>query len=180
MSATTDRLILWVGEKHSGKTTALADFVENARTEGFKIAGILAPSIYHNSRLMGFDVLDLRDAARAPLARREICGDTVGHFTFLDEGLRLGNAALSKEATESADLIVVDEFGPLELSGRGWRSSVDSLLDSSNHTVMLVVRRQLVDSVRRTYSGFQCRSVDAGEPGAYHKVITMLTRSIHG
>jgi len=180
MSATMDRLILWVGEKHSGKTTVLARFVEIARAENLKVAGILAPSLYRAGELTGFDVLDLRDGNRAPLARREIGADSIGQFTFLEDGWKLGKAALSKEATESADLVVVDEFGPLELSGRGWRCSVDSLLTSSNQTVILVVRRKLVNSVRRTYYDFQCRQVDADEPGASHKVIEMLTRSIHG
>ena len=180
MSSMMDRLILWVGEKHSGKTTALADFVGIARTEGFNVAGILAPSLYRDGRLIGFDVLDLRDSNRAPLARRETVANVIGHFTFLEDGLKLGNAALSKEATESADLIVVDEFGPLELSGRGWRSSVDSLLTSGNNVIMLVVRRKLVKLVGRTYSDFTCRDVNAGEPGAPYKIIKMLTRSIHG
>ena len=174
MSSMMDRLILWVGEKHSGKTTALADLVRIARAEGFDVAGILAPSLYRDGRLMGFDVLDLRDGTSVPLARRETSADVTASFTFTDEGLRLGNTALSKGATESADLIVVDEFGPMELSGRGWRSSVESLLSSDDLTVLLVVRRELVDAVRGVYADFRCRSVDAGEPAACEKVIGML------
>lgn len=168
-------MILWAGEKHSGKTTALADLVRIAHEEGFNVAGILAPSLYRDGRLMGFDVLDLRDGTRAPLARRETKAGAKAPFTFVDEGLRLGTAALSEEATESADLIVVDEFGPLELSGRGWRSGVESLLAGGNPAVLLVVRRELVDAVRRMYEDFRCRSINAGEPGAFEKVIGMLS-----
>ena len=168
-------MILWVGEKHSGKTTALADLVGLARDEGFNVAGILAPSLYRDGRLIGFDVLDLRDGTRAPLARRETRADARAPFTFIDEGLGLGTAALSEEATESADLIVVDEFGPLELSGRGWRSSVESLLASDKPTVLLVVRRELVDAVRQMYADFRCRSINAGDPGACEKVVGMLS-----
>jgi len=175
MLATQDRLILWVGEKHSGKTTGVAKLVKIARAEGFKVAGILAPSLYRDGRLMGFDVLDLRDETRAPLARRSMDADTTRPFAFIDDGLRLGNAALTKEATESADLVIVDEFGPLELRGQGWRSSVDSLLTSTNAIILLVVRRELVDAVHRVYADFHGRIVDAAEPESSGKIICILS-----
>lgn len=40
------RLILFVGEKHSGKTALLQRFAERLKKENFKIAGFIAPSIY--------------------------------------------------------------------------------------------------------------------------------------
>ena len=58
----------------------------------------------------------------------------------------------------------------------GWRSSVDSLLASGNPAILLVVRRELVDSVRDAYADFRCWNVDAGEPGAPDKVIGILSR----
>ena len=174
MSAKQDRLILWVGEKHSGKTTGAANLVKIARAEGFDVAGVLAPSLYRKGRLMGFDVVDLRDQTRAPLARRGMDASTMGPFTFIEDGLRLGIAALSREAAQSADLVVVDEFGPLELSGQGWRSSVDSLLASISAAILLVVRRELVESVHHIYADFRCRNVNAAEPEASRRIIRIL------
>jgi len=46
------RLILWRGARHSGKTTAAGKLAEQARDEGFRVAGLLAPSIYVNGRLV--------------------------------------------------------------------------------------------------------------------------------
>jgi nucleoside-triphosphatase THEP1 len=121
MAATQNKLILWVGEKHSGKTTAAASLARAAREEGFNVAGLLAPSLYRNGRLTGFDALDLRNEKRTALARRQTNPDKTGPFALATDGLKFGNAALSAEATTSADLIIVDEFGPLELNGQGWR-----------------------------------------------------------
>ena len=119
MVSTCNKLILWTGEKHCGKTTSAVNLTKIAHSEGFVVAGILAPSIYNNNQLLGFDAVDLRNETRVPLARRKS-----GQFTFSAEGLKLGNAALSEAATKSADLVIIDEFGPMELNGRLWRSTV--------------------------------------------------------
>jgi len=169
MVSTRDKLILWTGEKHSGKTTSVANLVKIARHEGFIVAGLLAPSIYNNDELLGFDAIDLHSETRVPLASRK-----TGRFTFLADGLKLGNAALSKTAIKSTDLIIVDEFGPLELNGRLWRENVDSLLTSSSALILLVVRQELADTVQRIYADFPCRNLAAVESESINKVIEML------
>jgi nucleoside-triphosphatase THEP1 len=169
MVSTRNKLILWTGEKHSGKTTSAANLVKIARGEGFDIAGLLAPSIYSDGELLGFDVIDLRNENRIPLAKRK-----TGRFTFFDSGLEFGKAALSTTATKSAALVIIDEFGPLELNGQGWHESVDILLASSNALILLVVRRELADEVQRVYKDFPCRNLAANEPESIDKVIGML------
>lgn len=158
-----------MGEKHSGKTTSVAKLVEIIRSEGFNVAGLLAPSIYSNGQLLGFDAIDLHSNARVPLAKRK-----TGQFTFLAEGLKLGNIALSIAATKFADLVIVDEFGPLELNGQGWRKNVDSLITSSDALILLVVRQELADEIRQTYANYSCRNLAANEPGSIDEVIGML------
>lgn len=169
MVSNRDKLILWTGEKHSGKTTSAANLAKITRDEGFNVAGLLAASIYSDGKLLGFDALDLYSGVRVPLARRK-----AGRFTFFDDGLKFGNAALSTTATKSADLVIVDEFGPLELDGQLWRENVDSLLASSKALVLLIVRQELANKVRRVYTDFPCRNLAAIEPESIDKVIGML------
>jgi len=179
MVATQNRLILWTGPKHCGKTTSAANLARIARAEGFNVAGLLAPSLYRNSKLLGFDVLDLQNQTRAPLARLKISQSKAGPFTFIADGLKLGNAVLSAEATKSADLVIVDEFGPLELNNEGWRRNVDSLLISSNAVILLVVRRELTDIVQQVYEDVPCREFAATEGNSIDEVITMLKNRRH-
>ncbi len=174
MVSIRNKLILWVGEKHSGKTTSAADLARTARDEGFNVAGLLAPSLYRDGRLIGFDALDLGNGKRAPLARLQTNPGKTGPFTFTTDGLKLGNAALSAEATKSADLVMVDEFGPLELNGQGWRKNVDSLLSSSNAVILLVVRRELTEEVQRLYAHTPYRKLAATEPSSIDDCLTML------
>lgn len=169
MVSIPNKLILWIGEKHSGKTTSVANLVKIARSEGFNVAGLLAPSIYNEGKLIGFDAVDLRNENRISLTRRK-----TGRFTFFTKGIEFGNAALNTTATKTAELVIVDEFGPLELSGQVWRNNVDSLITVSDALILLVVRQELTDEVRQTYIDFPCRNFAANEPGSIDKVIGML------
>ena len=169
-----NELILWVGEKHSGKTTSAAELAQAARAKGFDIAGLLAPSLYDKGELAGFDVVDLRTEDRVPLASRTAGGGQGEPYTFTAEGLKVGRGALSADATKSAELIIVDEFGPLELSGGGWRKDVDSLLTSGDAVILLVVRRELADEVQRLYAENGSNNFAAGEKESVDKVIAML------
>jgi nucleoside-triphosphatase len=174
MTSIPDKLVLWTGEKHSGKTTSVTHLVNIVREEGFNVAGLLAPSLYRDGELIGFDALDLRNKTRMPLARLSTKAGRIGRFEFLQDGLKLGNAALNAKAIKSADLIVIDEFGPLELNGQGWRKNIDSLIASSNALILLVVRQELAESVRRLYAGLPSRRLDATEQKSVDKVIRML------
>jgi nucleoside-triphosphatase len=167
-------LLLWTGPKHGGKTTAAANLARLARQGGFRVVGLLAPSVYQDGHLIGFDALDLRSEARSPLAvRRDDPGD-VGPFHFVEEGLRLGSHALDVAATEGADLVIVDEFGPLELASRGWRRAVDSLVHADRTPLVIVVRQELAGAVQEIYADVPSRVVNATAPESVREVICLL------
>jgi nucleoside-triphosphatase THEP1 len=190
------KLILWTGEKHSGKTTSVFKLAESVSNEGFTVAGLLAPSIYEDGRLAGFDAFDLQSGKRAPLARYGSChceaceagrgnlkrpvkrdcfaSPTMTRTSQFIGGLILGHASLSPAATKFADLIIVDEFGPLELDQRGWRKDIDSLLASSNAIILLIVRQELVELVKQLYKDVPCTELSAGEPDSVEWIIAML------
>jgi len=198
MTLVPTKLILWTGKKHSGKTTGAFKLVETVRNEGFTVAGLLALSLYDNDKLIGFDAFDLQSENRAPLARRRIetnpamnCGAKylAPRFTrglrqsfadLLPDGIKLGNAALNPIATSSADLIIVDEFGPLELDSRGWRKNIDSLLASSNGVILLVVRQELINAVKQLYRAIPSREIMASEPTSFAQIIALLKNGRQG
>jgi nucleoside-triphosphatase THEP1 len=174
MVRSRDKLILWTGQRHSGKTTMAAKLARVAVHEGFEVAGLLAPSVYLDGRLVGFDGFDLCSKSQAPLLRRGRDTGKRDTFKFVAEGLKLGAAALSLIAAESADLIIVDEFGPFELNHQGWRTSVDTLLTSSDATILLVVRQQLARQVQHLYASIPSCVLAAAHPQSINKVIGIL------
>ena len=164
-------LILWTAPKHSGKTTAALALAEAARARGFAVVGLAAPSVWRDGRLVGFDGVDLRTARRAVLARRDADGPRVGSFAFTAGGLALGAEALAPPAGE-ADLVIVDEFGPLELSGGGWRGQVEALRASTGAVLLLVVRTEILAPVRNLYPSGEVLGATDGE--AVERVLAVL------
>ena len=176
MEYTGNRCVLWVGDKHSGKTTAVTNLVKSIQQQGYIVGGILAPSIYEENRLIGFDIVDIRKQLRVPLAVRDGQNRGVGGFRFNQEGLRVGHSALSFAENRSSHLVVVDEYGPWELEGNGWRVDVDSLLMKSHLPLLLVVRRQIVDEVKKMYAGNICFSLESLDPGSIDRMLDWLKK----
>jgi len=175
-TTTAPHVVLWTGPPHSGKTTAIGELVERVRSAGCSVAGILAPSIWQNGELTGFDIVDLARGQRTSLAGRGQVGrEMTGKFAFNASGLALGRAALTSPTAMTADLVVVDEFGPLELKGDGWRTPVDRLVARAAGVLLLVVRSALAESVGALYNIPTKRVIDARRvPAAIDAVLGLL------
>lgn len=111
--------------------------------------------------------MDLHGGELTPLARRKT-GPEPGRmpFTFFHEGLKAGRQALSPNICLGADLIIVDEVGPLELSGKGWARFLGPLLRLKKPKNLWVVRTGLVDKVCRAWSIDSPLIVEVTEPQA--------------
>jgi len=174
-------LILWTGGKHSGKTTAAVKLRQRVIVEGFTVAGVLCPSVYVNNTLTGFDILDAANDERIPLARRKALkndksAEMIGPFAFSKEGLEFGYNILQSPQTHRAHLIFLDEFGPLELQGRGWCSDFEKLLECAQGILLLIVREELLEQVRQLYCQTPCTVVYALKPEAIETVINLLNK----
>lgn len=169
-----NRVILWFAARHSGKTTAAFELARRACAQGFNVAGLLARSVYVNGELIGFDAIDLRDNKQVRLAQCKAGKNGPARFTFTAAGVRLAKSALSLASAGSADLIIVDEFGPLEMIGKGWRKEIDLLVTSADALILLVVRSELADEVQKLYSPVPSRQLPATDPGSIDEVIAML------
>jgi len=169
-----NHLVFWTGSRHCGKTTSVTKLAQKAREEGFCVCGLLAPCVCREGRLVGYDAFDLRSEKRESLSKSET-GEG-GPFNFIPEGLRLGNSALSMEAVRTADLIIVDEFGKLELEGKGWRRNIDTVLAFSDAVILLVVRTELIGAVRKLYADYNQQELVATEEDSIGAVIDMLKR----
>ena len=170
------RLILWTGPRHSGKTTTAADLAQKTKSKGFSIAGLLAPSIYIKDHLTGFDAVNIATGDQIHLAERKQTNNSasVDGFTFSEAGLEFGYNALDIAYVKSADLIIVDEFGPLELAGGGWRKNADSILSDTNALLVLVVRDDIIHKVKKNYEDVICIQLDAAKADSAEKVIKIL------
>ena len=167
-SRTTRLSVIVTGATGSGKTTLVQAAVERLRARGARVAGILAPGHLADGRRTGFDIVNLATGERKPLARE---GEGVAgrhprwsRFAFSPEGLALGQVALGEDA-RGADVVVVDEVGPYELSGGGWADALDALAGATSGAMLLVVREAVVDAVRARWGSAESVVLDVSSAG---------------
>lgn len=146
-------LHLVVGPSGAGKTAFLAALADAARARGLSVAGVLSPGAHEGGVRTSFDVVDLSTGRRLPLSRRDGPAPwprLAGPFHFSPEGVALGRDALA--AAGAADLVIVDEVGPLELSGGGWAAQLDELALTRRGPMFWAVRESLADAVQARWS----------------------------
>jgi nucleoside-triphosphatase THEP1 len=152
----SENLIILTGETGSGKTTWAGEIVRALRNRGVKVGGVLATGLLTGARRSGFDITDLSTGRTVPLCREGDAGigaeQRWSRFTFAREGLELGREALMVRGP-SADVIVVDEVGPLELTGGGWAESLDALAGHFRGQILVVARFAVVEAVRARWGG---------------------------
>jgi molybdopterin-guanine dinucleotide biosynthesis protein A len=156
--------LLVVGEPGSGKTSWCRCYVNSNRENGARVGGVLCPAIQEQRRA-GSDAIDLLTGEKVPFARLSARGsfrggEEVGDFTISGHGISFACAAIERALADSCDLVVIDEVGPLELSGKGLMPAVELALTSPVN-VLLVVRRQLREALERRFP--ECEFVVAAD-----------------
>jgi nucleoside-triphosphatase THEP1 len=161
--------VIVTGATGSGKTTLATAVVERLRARGSRVAGILAPGYLADGRRTGFDIVNLATGERKPLAREEarVVGPHArwSRFAFSTEGLAFGHKALAEDA-RGADVVVIDEVGPFELSGGGWAGALDALVAMPTGVMLLVVRESVVDAVKARWGSAESVVCDIATAGA--------------
>lgn len=142
------KIFLLTGPINSGKSTRLFHWSQKQNN----IAGIICLrdsgkrelySVLSNS----FQEFEVDDEIRQVLK--------IGKFKFLSESFEWAELELQKSIDLNPDWIVIDEVGPLELTGKGFDDAIKKL--TSNHSLnktnlILVVRDTLVDKVIKYYN----------------------------
>lgn len=177
------------GENGCGKTTACQRAIDLLRARGVTVSGILSlPRLDASGARTGIDALDMATGERRCLAKRVSGGGkTVGDYTFNRPSLdwavgRLMAAVACLRRAGPANVLVVDEVGPLELvQGGGFVAVLDPLADPSLvPRGLVVVRREYLEvferrisrpDVRRFWVDEACREYVPGEIAAAYSTV---------
>ncbi len=151
----TPAVVLLTGEKGEGKTALCEELAKLARTRGYLVGGVLSPGSWSDGTRAAYRVLNLLTGESRPLARRSGEPGPVrqGPFVFDLAGLEFGLAALADAAARRADLVIVDEVGPLELRSEGWAPELDRFHAEATCPMLWVVRPGLLEQVRQRWPG---------------------------
>ncbi|HEB62227.1 MAG TPA: DUF2478 domain-containing protein [Bacteroidetes bacterium] len=152
--AMKNKLTIISGETRSGKTTYLKNLIQQLteKEPDLKIGGLIAHGIDENGERLGFELENILTGQRILL-----CDDNnqkgdlkIGKFYFKQSGLEFGQQSL-KDAIEKANLLIVDEIGPMELKGKGWFNEIELAFQKDDLDMIWVVRKSLLDKVLKLW-----------------------------
>lgn len=165
-------LVGCVGEVGSGKTTLLEDLAAWAMARGRRVDGFTAPAGVRATVRRGserYDIRWLEDGAATPFAVRDGGLRLEGRPPYrVDPDAAARDAAWAEHLAESEppDLVILDEFGPLEAAGDGHIAVWPAVREADPGVVVIAVRPRSVDAVEAALDQpFDVR-VDASSPRA--------------
>ncbi len=124
------------GSPGVGKSTLVQRAIKAANV---RVGGVLARDKRIKDRRVGFELLDLGSGQTGMLADESGNGPQLGKYRVRTKDLDQIGARAVEDALK-ADLIVVDEVGPMELSSRSFVGAVEKAV-ASDKSMLVVLRR---------------------------------------
>ena len=134
--------IFLTGEPGCGKTTAVKNICQSLLKIGKKTGGIISSEIREEGRRVGFELEDLLTHQRGILAQiGQASGPRIGRYIVNLHDIEFVGAAAIKRATTEADVVIVDEIGPMELHSNPFILAVEEALGSPKPLVATIHKR---------------------------------------
>jgi len=142
----TFRIII-TGKPRSGKSTLALSLISELRLKGKWVSGILTPEIIKNKEMTGFRIIDIASDETKVLASVDGKGPRIGNYYVNLEELDYITQKFI-DHSESADVIIIDEIGKMEMLSEKFRNMVEKVF-VMNKPVIAVVNMEMMEQ----YSG---------------------------
>jgi nucleoside-triphosphatase len=145
------RLFVVTGSPGIGKTTVMLKTAENLRARGCLVGGMISRDVRTGGDRIGFELLDLESGKKGSLASvHQNEGPRVGKYRVNIEDLVIIGAGSILRAIANADVIIIDEIGPMELFSPEFVQAVLKALDSGKPIICTVhwkMKNELIDKI---------------------------------
>jgi nucleoside-triphosphatase len=132
-------IILVTGIPAIGKTTAIIKTAEILKAQGYEIGGLITKEKREGDARVGFEIQDLATQKQGWLAHiKQPNGPRIGRYRVNLTDLEGVGASAIQNATETADIIIIDEIGPMELQLKAFKEAVMQALDSAKPVIATV------------------------------------------
>jgi len=141
------KITIFSGKLHSGKTSAIIDI-----SLRFKLYGFATPVLKGSRYLLNLATMEKRrlEYLKSPYVSDALL---VGNFAFKPEVFEWARNSLLKYVRNCLSPIIIDEYGYLELQGKGFEPFLTyKQVRESNLKIIIVVREKLVQKLIETFS----------------------------
>lgn len=145
-------LLFVTGRPGIGKTSVLLRAVEGLKLKGYKIGGMLSREVREKGVRVGFEIIDFRSGRRGWLAHvSQPVGPRVSKYRVNLNDLDIIGAGSIRDAAKNAQIIIIDEIGPMELFSQAFREAVVEAMNSGKPllgTIHFKTRDPLINLIR--------------------------------
>jgi nucleoside-triphosphatase len=148
------RRVALTGAPRAGKSTLLAKILDRL---GCRAGGVLAREVRRGGERVGFELQDLLGGEVGTLASVDGEGPRLGKYRINLQNLENIGARAIERAAEVAELVVIDEVGPMELFSDGFVRAVEAALESDKPMIVVVhamSRHPLAKRIRTEFALF--------------------------
>ncbi len=167
-------------DEHKGKTTFVKTLVSRLNNTGLNVHGFIAEAVIKDNKLTGYNLKNLKNNEKLQIITTSKHDDwlKLGPYYFNPRGFDFGNEILNIGNIKNADLIVIDEIGPLELAGEGWCNQINNLLAGNSVPMIWVVRKSIIKEVIKKWNllNYEIFNVAlCNENEVFNKIINIKT-----
>ena len=145
------RLLFIAGSPGTGKTSVLLKTIEVLKARGCSVGGMVSREVRAGGGRVGFEILDLSSGRRGWLAHvNQKHGPRIGKYRVNLEDLDNIGAEAIVNAVENADVVAIDEIGPMELHSERFKEAVKKAVESRKlviGTVHWKERNRLIQAI---------------------------------
>ncbi len=162
------KVLILTGDIQQGKTTLLKNIIDELQSKDIQLGGFYTEVIRKDQERSGYSLVPIKsvDSVLLCSTARGTGNKKYGKFYFNEKAVEIGKNTLLKAIKDDVPLIVIDEIGPLEMSGEGWADAIDAICQGSGIPMIWTVRKSLAGKAARKWKVGEIRIVDIGEPQA--------------
>jgi nucleoside-triphosphatase len=146
-------LILITGPPGIGKTSILRRTVTELKHRKYDVGGMVCREVREAGVRVGFEIVDLSTGARGWLAHvNQPTGPKIGKYRVNVTDLEVIGVGAVLDAVQNADILAVDEIGPMELTSTAFKDALLKATESNKPmlgTIHYGLNNPLVNSIKK-------------------------------
>ncbi|NIM90903.1 MAG: DUF2478 domain-containing protein [Candidatus Aminicenantes bacterium] len=169
-------IFVLTGPVDSGKTTFLKKVIGKLEKQKVKMDGFLSEAIVKGQEKIGYDLVDLRDGRSVPFIRKSglQSWQRIGPYFFIPESLSWAKKIILR--SREADILVVDEIGPLELSGQGLWDALEHVIFQRLQKYLFVLRREILKDFLKMVGKTEVKIIDIKKKDAFPRLLEEINK----
>ncbi len=133
------RVFILTGVPGSGKTTVLEKTVKALKIRGISVGGVVSQEVRECGIRVGFEIFDLATGKHGWLAHvGQKSGPKVGRYHVNMNDLESVGAQAIANALANADVVAIDEIGPMELFSEQFKVATGKALGGDKLVLAVV------------------------------------------